>query len=68
MQVAKHGAPNAISNAIGYAKFHSRSHDAVIRVYDEAGETHGPVQGVVSFYSHQHRTSGFNRVITRFTD
>jgi hypothetical protein len=35
--------PNAISNAIGYAKFYSRSHDAVIRVYDEAGnviETH----------------------------
>ena len=34
---------NAISNAIGYAKFFSRSHDAVIRVYGEAGnviETH----------------------------
>jgi hypothetical protein len=34
---------NAISNAIGYAKFFSRSHDAVIRVFDEAGnvlETH----------------------------
>jgi len=35
--------PNAVSNAISYAKFYSRSHDAVIRVYDEAGnviETH----------------------------
>ena len=35
--------PNAISNAISYAKFFSRSHYAVIRVYDEAGnvlETH----------------------------
>ena len=35
--------PNAISNAVGYAKFFSRSHDAVILVYDEAGnviETH----------------------------
>lgn len=35
--------PNAISNATGYAKFFSRSHDAVIRVYDEASnviETH----------------------------
>ena len=35
--------PNAISNAIGYAKFRSRSHPAIIRVYDEAGnviETH----------------------------
>jgi hypothetical protein len=34
---------NAVSNAIGYAKFSSRSHDAVIRVYDESGnviETH----------------------------
>jgi hypothetical protein len=43
MQVAKHGAPNAISNAIKAAKSFSRSHDAVIRVYDAAGnviETH----------------------------
>ena len=35
--------PNAISNAIGYAEHRSRSHDPVIRVYDEAGnviETH----------------------------
>jgi hypothetical protein len=34
---------NAISNAIGHANFCSRSHNAVIRVYDEAGdviETH----------------------------
>jgi hypothetical protein len=29
--------PDAISNAIGYAKFFSRSHDAVIHVYDKAG-------------------------------
>jgi hypothetical protein len=29
--------PDAVSNAISYAKFRSRSHDAVIRVYDEAG-------------------------------
>jgi len=37
------GAPNAVNNAISYAKFRSRSHDAVIRVFDEAGnviETH----------------------------
>ena len=35
--------PNAIANAIKFAKFYSRSHDAVIRVYDAAGnviETH----------------------------
>ncbi len=38
-----YGQPNAITNAIGYAKFYSRSYDAVIRVYDEVGnviETH----------------------------
>jgi hypothetical protein len=38
-----YGAPDAISNAIGYAKFYSRSQNAVIRAYDEAGnviETH----------------------------
>jgi len=29
--------PNAVSTAIGYAKHRSRSHDAVIRVYHEAG-------------------------------
>jgi hypothetical protein len=35
--------PDAVSNAIGYAKFFSRSHNAMIRVYDDAGnviETH----------------------------
>jgi hypothetical protein len=31
-----YAGPNAISNAARYAKFRSRSHDAVIRVYDEA--------------------------------
>ena len=30
-----YAGPNAISNAIGYAKFYSRSHDAVIRVFNE---------------------------------
>jgi hypothetical protein len=38
-----YGGPNAVSNAVEYAKFYSRSHDAVIRVYDDAGnviETH----------------------------
>jgi hypothetical protein len=29
--------PNAVANAIGLAKFFSRSYDAVIRVYNEAG-------------------------------
>jgi hypothetical protein len=38
-----YAGPNAISNAISFAKFNSGSHDAVIRVYDAAGnvvETH----------------------------
>ena len=40
-----YGEPNAASKAISYAKFFSRSHDAVVRVYDVAGnviETHEP--------------------------
>ena len=38
-----YGEPSAVANAIGYAEHSSRSHDAVIRVYDESGnviETH----------------------------
>jgi hypothetical protein len=38
-----YGEPNAVGNAIGYAQHLSRSHDAVIRVYDDTGnviETH----------------------------
>ncbi|MGE5209053.1 MAG: hypothetical protein ACM3KL_06955 [Alphaproteobacteria bacterium] len=38
-----YGGPNATSNAVGYARHYSRSHDAVIRVYDASGnviETH----------------------------
>jgi hypothetical protein len=38
-----YGEPDAVANAIGCTKFYSRSHNAVIRVYDEAGsviETH----------------------------
>jgi hypothetical protein len=38
-----YGEPNAVANAVGYAKHRSRSHKAVIRVYDDAGsviETH----------------------------
>jgi hypothetical protein len=39
-------SPDAINNAIDYAKFRSRIHNAVIRVYDAAGnviETHESV-------------------------
>jgi hypothetical protein len=31
-----YGEPNAIGNAVDYAKFRSRTHDAVVRVCDEA--------------------------------
>jgi hypothetical protein len=30
-----YAGPNAASNAVSYAKFYSRSHDAVVRVYDK---------------------------------
>jgi hypothetical protein len=33
-----YSGPSAASNAIDYAKFYSRSHDAVIRVFDECAE------------------------------
>jgi len=33
----KQAWPFAISNIVDHAKFYSRSHDAVIRVYDESG-------------------------------
>ena len=36
-----YAGPNAVSNAIKYAKFFSGSHNAVIRVYDEAGNLIG---------------------------
>jgi hypothetical protein len=48
---------DAVRNAIGYARFSSRSHNAVIRVYGEAGNENrdarasGRVQRVVSFLS-----------------
>jgi hypothetical protein len=32
-----YAGPNVVSNAISYAEHYSRSHDAVIRVYDAAG-------------------------------
>jgi hypothetical protein len=36
-----YGEPNAIGNAVGYPKHRSRSHDAVIRIYDAAGNVIG---------------------------
>ena len=34
-----YAGPEAVANVIGYAKFYSRSHDAVIRVYDNVGNS-----------------------------
>ena len=36
--------PDAISSAVGYAKFYSHSHDAVIRVYDSAGNANRDIR------------------------
>ena len=50
----RYGEPNALSNAIDYAKFCSRSYDAVTRVYDNAGNAirdaraRGRFQGTVT--------------------
>ena len=36
------GGPEAVAHAIGYAMHYSRSHNAVIRVYDAAGNVIEP--------------------------
>jgi len=41
-----YGETNAVSNAIDYAKFFGCSHDAAIRVYDDAGN-------VIETYEHK---------------
>jgi len=51
-----YGGPNAISNATGYAKFRSRSRDAVIRTYDDAGnviEAHEHTGDFIAPYSYR---------------
>ena len=43
MRLGTYGEPDTVSKAIDYAKFRSRSHDAVIWIFDDAGnviETH----------------------------
>ena len=41
-----YGDANAVANAIGFAEHYSRSHDAVIRVYDAANN-------VIETYEHK---------------
>ena len=45
MSIGTYGEPDGVSKAIGYAKFYSCSHDAVMRVYDAAGN-------VIETYDH----------------
>ena len=41
--------PDAIVDAIFYAKFYSRSHPAIIRVFDESGAAVGTYESVGEF-------------------
>ena len=41
--------PDAIVDAIFYAKFYSRSHPAIIRVFDESGAVVGTVESAGDF-------------------
>jgi hypothetical protein len=65
-----YGEPDAVSNAIGYAKHRSRSHPGVIRVYDEAGnviQTHehkGEFREPLSLHS-PHTFASRNSVLRR---
>jgi hypothetical protein len=52
-----YGEPNAASNAVDYAKFRSRSLDAMICVYHKAGN-------VIETHAHN---GGFKRVVARST-
>jgi hypothetical protein len=64
-----YAGPDVVNDAIGYAKFFSRSHDVVIRVYDDAGnviETHehaGEFKGdFVTGLRKRHARGGLNPV------
>src|SRR5207249_9910179 len=57
--------PSAISNAVGYAKFFSRSHDAVIRVYDEAGNVIEPHEHAGEFKEWQRDCRGSKAIPLR---
>jgi hypothetical protein len=53
-------------NAVGYAMHYSRSHDAVIRVYDDAGnviETHGHVSTHPAEANHSNLHIYFAKVV-----
>ena len=59
-----------VSHAIGYVQFYSRSHHAVIRVYNEAGnviETHERCVDYFSVISRMSLTPMISRISRRFT-
>jgi hypothetical protein len=51
----KQAWPFPISNIVDHAKFHSRSHEAVIRVYDVAGDVIETHEHKGDFKSGEHR-------------
>jgi hypothetical protein len=55
--------PNAISNAIGYAKFYNRSQDVAIRVYDEAGNVIETHKHTPLFYAIACSAAGGKRIV-----
>jgi hypothetical protein len=57
-----YGEQNAIANAIGYAKFYSRSHHTVIRVYDEAANVIGTHEHTGDFTGWQNQPD-LNRML-----
>jgi len=52
-----YGEPNAVGNAIDYAKHRSRSHHAVIRVYNAAGD-------VIETHEHAHALRAVSAVVS----
>jgi hypothetical protein len=52
-----YGEPNAVGNAIDYAKHRSRSHHAVIRVYNAAGN-------VIETHEHAHALRAVSAVVS----
>jgi hypothetical protein len=62
----RYAEPNAISNAIGYADFYNRSHDALIYVYDEAGnviEAQEHAKDNVVYFCSDQAVSSFTHVV-----
>jgi hypothetical protein len=71
MSIGTYGEPDAVSKAIGYAKFYSRSHDAVIRVYDDSGnviETHEHAGDFNSATINKESTNENNTDVDRWVD